>query len=73
MCLITVKVFLQREELMSTGGLVDCRTKVVGFRADETTEYEIFFHRWIDLTEVDYGEMVGSVSKPILRLQFRVS
>ena len=34
------------------------RTKVLEFHDDETTEYAILSHRWIDPTEVEYEEMV---------------
>ena len=34
------------------------RTKVLEFRDDETTNYAILSHWWIDSTEVDYEEMV---------------
>ena len=34
------------------------RTKVLKFCDDDTTEYAILSHRWIDPTEVDYEEMV---------------
>jgi len=43
---------------MGRGGRVDRRTKVLEFADDETTEYANLSHRWIDLTEVDYEEMV---------------
>ena len=33
------------------------RTKVLKFCDDETTEYAILSHRWVDSTEVDYEEM----------------
>ena len=37
---------------------MEYRTKVLEFRDDETTNYAILSHRWIDSTEVDYEEMV---------------
>ena len=58
MRLINVKAFLEREQVMSMGGQVDCRFKVLDFGDDETTAYTILSHRWIDSTEVDYEEMV---------------
>ena len=57
MRLINIKAFLEREQLMRIEGEVDRRTKVLEFRDDETTEYAILSHRWIDPTEVDYEEM----------------
>ena len=59
MLLINIKAFLEREHLMNQGMEVDRRTKVLEFRDDETTTYAILSHRWIDHTEVDYGEMVN--------------
>ena len=35
------------------------RTKVLEFCDDETTEYAILLHWWVDSTEVDYEEMVN--------------
>ena len=58
MCLINVDAFLRRERLFHLGRRVERRTKVLEFRDDEATEYAILSHRWIDLTEVDYEEMV---------------
>ena len=55
---INVKVFLEREQVMSMGGRVDRRTKVLEFGDDEATKYAILSHRWIDPTEVDYEEMI---------------
>ena len=59
MCLINIKAFLKREQLMSKEKKVDRRTKVLECRDDETTNYAILSHRWIDCTEVDYEEMVN--------------
>ena len=58
MRLINIDVFFRRESLFHSGEQVDRRTKVLEFRDDETTEYAILSHRWIDPTEVDYEEMV---------------
>ena len=58
MRLINIDAFLHREELFHLGRYVERRTKVLEFRDDETTEYAILSHRWIDSTEVDYEEMV---------------
>ena len=58
MRLINIDAFLQRERLFQWGREVERRTKVLEFRDDETTEYAILSHRWIDPTEVDYEEMV---------------
>jgi len=58
MRLINVKAFLEREQVLSKGGRVDRRTKVLEFRNYEATEYAILSHRWIDPTEVDYEEMI---------------
>ena len=58
MRLINICAFLRREWLIHLGAHVDRRTKVLEFRDDETTEYAILSHRWIDPTEVDYEEMV---------------
>ena len=46
---------------MMRGGMqVERRTdKVLDFCDDDTTEYAILSHRWIDNTEISYGEMVG--------------
>ncbi|KAL4069937.1 heterokaryon incompatibility protein-domain-containing protein [Scleroderma yunnanense] len=56
MRLINIKSFLGREELMREKKPVDRRTKVLEFRDDETTDYAILSHRWIE-QEVDYDEM----------------
>ena len=58
MRLINIDAFLHRERLFHLGKYVERRTKVLGFRDDETTEYAILSHRWIDSTEVDYEEIV---------------
>ena len=58
MCLINVKEFLEREQMMVDRKHVDRRTKVFEFCDDESTAYAILSHRWIDPTEVDYEEMV---------------
>ena len=44
---------------MEDGKRVDRRTRVLEFHDDETTEYTILSHRWINPTEVDYEEMVN--------------
>ena len=33
--------------------------KVLDFHDDDTTEYAILSHQWIDNTEISYDEMVG--------------
>ena len=58
MRLINIDTFLRREQLFHSGKRVERRPKVLEFRDDETTEYAILLHRWIDPTEVDYEEMV---------------
>ena len=58
MRLINIKTFLEREQVMSKGGRVDRRTKVLESVDDESTKYAILSHRWINPTEVDYEEMV---------------
>ncbi|KAL4067442.1 heterokaryon incompatibility protein-domain-containing protein [Scleroderma yunnanense] len=58
MRLINVKAFLEREVLIKTAKQVDRRTKVLAFRNDETTDYAILSHRWIE-QEVNYEEMVN--------------
>ena len=58
MRLINIDAFLHREGLFHSGRCVERRTKVLEFCDDETTEYVILSHRWIDSTEVDYEEMV---------------
>ena len=58
MRLINVDAFLRRERLFNLGRRVERRTKVLEFRDDETTNYVILSHRWIDPTEVDCEEMV---------------
>ena len=57
MRLINVKAFLEREQVMSNGGRVNRRTKVLGFADDEATSYAILSHRWTE-QEVDYEEIV---------------
>ena len=57
MRLINIDAFLRREQLFHSGRSAEWRTKVLEFH-DETTEYAILSHRWIDSTEVDYEEMV---------------
>ena len=57
MRLINIKAFTEREQVMSTGGRVNRRTKIFEFCDDEVTPYAILSHRWIDSTEVDYEEM----------------
>ena len=59
MRLINIDAFFRRESLIHSGVQVDHRTKVLEFRDDETTEYAILSHRWIDPTEVDYEEIVN--------------
>ena len=59
MRLININAFLRREQQMSTRKQVDYRTKVLEFRDDETTDYVILSHRWIDPTEVDFEELVN--------------
>ena len=59
MRLIDTNEFLRREWMMRAGMQVERRTKVLDFRDDETTEYAILSHRWIDDTEINYEEMVG--------------
>ena len=44
---------------MRAGMQVERRIKVVDFHDDETTEYAISSHRWIDDTETNYEEIVG--------------
>ena len=58
MRLINIDAFLRRERFFHSGRGVERRTKVLEFREDETTNYAILSHRWIDPTEVDYEEMV---------------
>ena len=58
MHLINIKALLERDQLMSMGRQVDRRIKVLELRDNETTNYVILSHRWID-AEVDYEEMVG--------------
>ena len=58
MRLINIDAFLRRERLFHSGRGVERRTKVLEFHDDETTNYAILSHRWIDPTEVDYQEMV---------------
>ena len=58
MHLINIDAFLRRERLFHLGRRLERRTKVLEFRDDETTNYAILSHRWIDPTEVDYEEMV---------------
>ena len=58
MRLINIDAFLRRERLFHSGRRVERRTKVLEFRDDETTEYAILSHRWIDPTEANYEEMV---------------
>ncbi|KIM65665.1 hypothetical protein SCLCIDRAFT_1157979 [Scleroderma citrinum Foug A] len=43
---------MEREQVMSNGGVVNRRTKVFEFADDETTSYAILSHRWTQ--EVDY-------------------
>ena len=57
MRLINIDAFLHREGLFHLGRRVERRTKVLEFCDDETTEYAILSHRWVDSTEVDYEEM----------------
>ena len=61
MRLINVKAFVERERMISEGGRVDRRKKVLEFR-DEDTAYAILSHRWIEqegeTTEVNYEEMI---------------
>ena len=59
MRLINIDAFLRREWLIHLSAQVDCRAKILEFRDDETTDYAILSHRWIDSTEVDYEEMVN--------------
>ena len=59
MRLIDTNEFLRREWLMRGGMQVERRSNVLDFRDDETTEYAILSHRWIDDTEINYDEMVG--------------
>ena len=56
MRLINIKTFLHREQSIDLGKPVDRRAKVLEFR-DETTDYAILSHRWVDPMEVDYEEM----------------
>ena len=58
MRLINIDAFLGRDQLSYSERRAERRTKVLEFRDDETTEYAILSHRWIDPTEVDYEEMV---------------
>ena len=58
MCLINIDAFFQREQSFHSGRRMERRTKVLELRDDEATEYVILSHRWIDPTEIDYGEMV---------------
>ena len=58
MHLINIKALLERDQLMSMGRQVDRRIKVLKLHDDETTNYVILSHRWID-AKVDYEEMVG--------------
>ena len=59
MRLINTNAFLRRERLFYSWRRVDRPTKVLEFHDNETTEYAILSHRWIDPTEIDYEEMVG--------------
>ena len=58
MRLINVDAFLRRDRLFHLGRRVERRTKVLEFCNDETTEYVILSHRWVDSTEVDYEEII---------------
>ena len=58
MRLINIEAFLERERLIRQGKPVDRRAKVLEFGDDEVTEYAILSHRWIELEEVDYNEIV---------------
>ena len=58
MRLININAFLQRERLFQSWRQVKRRTKVLELRNDETTNYAILSHRWIEAKEVDYEEMV---------------
>ena len=58
MRLINIDAFLQRERFFHSGRRVERRTKVLELCNDETTNYAILSHRWVDSTEVDYEEMV---------------
>ena len=58
MRLINIDAFLRRERSFHLGRRAEHRTKVLEFHDDETTNYAILSHRWIDPTEVDYEEMV---------------
>ncbi|KAL4064738.1 hypothetical protein V8B97DRAFT_1853026, partial [Scleroderma yunnanense] len=58
MYLINVKTFMEREQAMSKGE-VDCGTKVLEFHDNNTTDYAILSHRWMEpQLEVNYKEMV---------------
>ena len=57
MRLINIDAFLRRERLLHLGRRAERRTKVLEFHDDETTNYAILSHRWIDPTEVDHEEM----------------
>ena len=60
MRLIDTNEFLRREWMMRGGMQVERRTdKVLDFCDNDTTEYAILSHRWIDNTEISYDEMVG--------------
>ncbi|KAL4072768.1 heterokaryon incompatibility protein-domain-containing protein [Scleroderma yunnanense] len=48
MQLINIQAFIERERVLNKGEEVDCRTKVLEFRDDETTNYAILSHRWME-------------------------
>ena len=58
MHLIDINAFLRRERLFHLGRRVDRRAKVLELRNDETPNYAILSHRWIDSMEVNYEEMI---------------
>ena len=56
MRLINVEAFLGREELIKSEKELDRRTSIFAFHDDDTTDYAILSHRWIE-QEVNYDEM----------------
>ena len=60
MRLINVKAFMEREQVMSDGGRVNRRTKVLEVADDEATSYAILSHRWTE-QEVNYEEITDLV------------
>jgi len=65
MRLINVQAFLDRDGWIKGGKPVGHHKNVLEFCDDETTEYAILSHRWMeDAEEVDYREMVKLAKMP---------